>query len=144
MAAPYQPVYHFTAASGFDASGLPTGLAFTGPERLFDFQRRASPLQPHRQLLEIEQLACGEVDLPYDDQLGQVQVPVLYVGAGGGFGEEGLPSLSLLGSTDVSSLLVSAFPPELRILDYGHADLWLAEDAGARAWTPILAWLQAR
>lgn len=31
---------------------------------------------------------------------------------------------------------------EARLFDYGHADLFLAGDAGSAVWEPILDWLQ--
>ena len=69
-------------------------------------------------------------------------VPVLYVGGAGGTGRYGLHTLSLLGSRDVSSLVVQRFPDEARGLDYGHVDLFIADDAEATVWAPILDWLE--
>ena len=80
-------------------------------------------------------------DLPYDDYLGDITAPVFYVGAGGGLGEQGLYTLSLLGSTDVTSMIVQLFPPEAAAIDFGHVDLWTANDSPTLVWTPILDWI---
>jgi hypothetical protein len=65
------------------------------------------------------------------------------VGAGGGFGDLGIYTTTLLGSDDVSTLVVSLQPSELRLFDFGHADLFQADDAPDLVWVPILAWLQS-
>jgi hypothetical protein len=63
------------------------------------------------------------------------------VGAGGGFGRGDLYTLTLLGSQDVSSLIVSFYPSEQAAFDFGHADLFNAEDAKNLVWKPIYQWL---
>jgi hypothetical protein len=137
---PFTSSYHFTGGR-FDASGIPTGLTWTRERLFFDFLMEASPYQSLAEQLDTEALWCG-VDVPYDDHLGQVTVPVLYVGAEGGVGRHGLHGTSLLGSADVTSLLVRRYPEEGRLLDYGHADLFLAEDAKVAVWAPLLDWLE--
>ena len=47
-----------------------------------------------------------------------------------------LLATTLLGSTDVSTHIVSLAP--VRIADFGHADLFLANQAESLAWQPIL------
>jgi len=81
--------------------------------------------------------------VPFDDHLADITVPVLYVGAGGGFGAFGVYTTTLLGSTDVSIHLTTLVPPADRIEDFGHVDLFLADDAAALVWQPILDWLQS-
>jgi hypothetical protein len=68
-------------------------------------------------------------------------VPVLYVGAGGGIGRTGLYSTTLLGSTDVTSDIVSFYPPTESKIDFGHVDLFFARDAEQLVWAPIAQWL---
>jgi hypothetical protein len=43
----------------------------------------------------------------------------------------------------VTTHIVDLTPNEARIFDYGHADLFLANDAQTRVWQPILEWIQA-
>ncbi len=137
---PFLPTYHFTGGR-FDASNKPLGLTWT-PEHLFlDFLLLASPYQSLAEQVDTEALWCDEVESPYDDHLDAVTVPVLYVGASGGFGRQGLHALTLLGSTDVSTLVLQRFSEEARELDYGHADLFLSDDAETSVWAPLLEWL---
>ncbi len=134
------PFYHF-AGGTFDASGTPTGLLYTPERAWFDFERGASPYEPVRVLLDADETVCDATDVPFDDHLGDVRVPVLYVGAGGGFGEFGLYTTTLLGSHDVTTHIVRLLPPAERPFDIGHADLWNATDAPSLVWQPILDWI---
>jgi hypothetical protein len=135
------PAYHFTGGT-FEGI-VPNGLLYSTERALFDFETAASPYQPNRELADADAAVCEATDVPFDDHLSEITVPVLYVGAGGGFGEYGIYTTTLLGSTDVTSLVVNLLPVEARIADYGHADLFLANDAETRVWQPILDWIRA-
>ncbi|ATB30617.1 hypothetical protein [Melittangium boletus] len=137
---PSVPFYHFAAGS-FDASGSLTGLRYVGDRRFFDFLSSAHPYQSFTEMVEGDQLLCGKKNLPYDDFLKDVKVPVLYVGAEGGFGAYGVyAAKNLLGSQDVTALLVKN--ESGRPAEFGHADLWLADDAAKRVWEPIYNWMK--
>jgi hypothetical protein len=140
----FQPVpfYHFVGGS-FDANNLPNGLLYTDVTGFFDFEKGASPFEPSKVVNDGDEATCEQNDVAFDDHLADIKVPVFYVGAGGGFGEFGLYTTSLLGSTDVTSHIVHKVPAAARIVDYGHADLFLANDAQTEVWQPILSWLQA-
>lgn len=64
-------------------------------------------------------------------------------GGGGGFGDLGIYTTTLLGSSDVTHLVIQLLPPDLRIAEFGHGDLFQAADAETLAWAPLLAWLEA-
>jgi pimeloyl-ACP methyl ester carboxylesterase len=134
------PFYHMTGGT-FDANGVPTGLLYTTEQALFKLEKGASPFQPYREQAEADASTCELTDVPFDDHLGDITVPVLYVGAGGGFGDSGLYTTSLLGSTDVTSNIVSLSAQ--RAIDFGHADLFQGTNAQPLVWQPILTWLQA-
>lgn len=136
------PFYHFTGGT-FDTAGIPSGLTYSTERALFDFELGAAPFQPNQELADADAVICEQTDVPFDDHLAEITVPVLYVGAGGGFGEYGVYTTTLLGSTDVTTHIVSLLPPEARIADYGHADLFLANDAETRVWRTILDWVRA-
>lgn len=139
------PVYHFTGGL-FDQNGLPTGLLYSNEALLFSAFETASPFQPTRELADGDAAICdgpSVPDVPWDDHFEDVSVPVLYVGAGGGFGAFGIYTASLLGSTDVSAHIVSLTPPAARLFDIGHADIFIADDAPALFWQPVLDWLRA-
>ncbi|MFT3775848.1 MAG: hypothetical protein QM820_61675 [Minicystis sp.] len=127
--------------------GLVVGAAtFTlqGGKEL-DLESVAAPYQPVQLFADVEASTCDDprVDVGFDDYLDAVTVPVLYVGADGGFGDYGLYTLHLLGSSDVSTHIVDLLPPEARIAETGHANIFLGEEAETLFWDPILGWLQA-
>jgi hypothetical protein len=136
------PFYHFTGGS-FDAQGKPAGLLYSKDADLFSFEQGSAPFQPNRELADSDTATCGATEVPFDRHLAKIEVPILYIGAGGGFGEYGLYTTTLLGSKDVTSHIVHKVPASQRLADYGHADLFLANDAHTLVWQPILDWLEA-
>jgi hypothetical protein len=135
------PFYHFTGGV-FGADGKPAGLLYSSEADLFHFESAASPLQPNRELADADASTCEATDVAFDDHLSSITVPVLYIGAGGGFGEFGVYTTTLLGSTDVTTRIIHKVPPAQRLFDYGHADLFLASDAEQLVWQPLLEWMQ--
>ncbi|HYO53380.1 hypothetical protein [Archangium sp.] len=139
---PMVPDYHFTAGK-FDENDMPTGLQYVSERRFFDVLSAARPYQSFTEIVESEQLLCDEKDLPYDDHLSEVKVPVLYVGAAGGYGTYGEYAVkNLLGSEDVTLHEVQRLPDAYRAADYGHMDLFLASDAATAVWAPIHEWMK--
>lgn len=138
----FVPVYHFNAGT-FDASGLPTTLTYTEAPYWFDFLQGTAPYEPTRLLLDAEKTVCDEEDVRWDDHLADIRVPVLYLGAGGGVGEFGTYTTTLLGSSDVTVRIVDFEPAASRLEDFGHVDLFTARDAESLAWRPLLRWLRA-
>jgi pimeloyl-ACP methyl ester carboxylesterase len=137
---PPVPFYHLNAGE-FDASGLPTGLRFTREAYLYDFYQTAAPFQSSTEQAENDAIICGESATGYDDRLNEVTIPVFYIGAGGGFGEYGVDTLSRLGSADATTHVVNLYGPEARPVEFGHADLLMADDAKDLVWTPLYNWL---
>lgn len=144
----FAPQYHFTGGS-FDASGLPNGLLYQGEAGFFDFLAGAAPFEPLQVLVDADAAVCESSetiavpDVAFDDHLGEITVPVLYVGAGGGYGDLGIYTTTLLGSSDVTIHVVSLTPSE-RLFDLGHADIFQADAADVRFWQPILDWIESR
>lgn len=142
------PTYHHFAGQLDPATQLPTALTWTAEPVMFDLLQKASTYQSFAEVVDTEAIACGTeggaADVPYDDHFAEIEVPVLHVGAAGGFGVNGLYTLSLLGSTDKTVHLVQLLPPEARLMDYGHSDLWMAGNARQEVWTPLLQWIRAR
>jgi pimeloyl-ACP methyl ester carboxylesterase len=137
------PFFHSTGGV-IDFGTLETALLYTTDEALFALQRALSPFQPRREIVDGDEIVCDEEEMPYDDGLGSISVPVLYVGAGGGFGEFGVYTTTLLASTDVTLHLVDLAPPAQRSLDFGHQDLLIADDALSLVWLPVLDWIRSR
>ncbi|MBN1206300.1 MAG: hypothetical protein JXB05_15390 [Myxococcaceae bacterium] len=134
-----QPNYHL--AGGVLTDGVPTALRYS-PEAVFAQWLASAPR--HQALAEIadsDALFCGEAPLPVASSLGEIQVPLFYLGAAGGFGDHGVYSTALVGSTDVSTHIVRRLEAAREAEDFGHADLLYADDAPALAWHPLAAWI---
>lgn len=132
--------WHFVGGA-FDENGIPTDLRYTEAQLWLDFLQVVPPHLPVQTDLDGDALFCGEVKVPFGHHLGEINVPILYVGAGGGFGQYGYYTTTLTASKDVTKFTVSVTGD--RSTDFGHADLFLSGDAETLAWRPILNWLKA-
>lgn len=141
--APFTPWYHYLAGVFDPATMLPTGFQFVAEPAWHDFLLGGCAWEPTRFYAEYLGVTCGLGDLPFDDHLGEVTVPVFNVGVGGALGPLSGYTLSLLGSSDVTSLIVQLYPPEYAAADFGHIDLLIGENAEELVWQPILAWIEA-
>jgi len=135
---------HFHLMAGvFDAMGMPTGLQFADTQFAVDFYATWVPYQPNLIGQQINGITCPDVDLPFDDHLMDVTVPILWVGAGGGAGTLGEYMSSVVGSDDFEALIPSTSPDPY--LDFGHVDLFAAYqgvDVAQLVWQPILDWMR--
>lgn len=138
------PEYHFHGGY-WTESGLPNGLSYTDEGTFLAFLAAASPWQPLRELAEGDAATCDGPEapnVPWDDRLRAIRVPILYVGAGGGFGAYGGHTVMQLASRDTSAVLVTLLPPAARRWDIGHADIFHARNAPVWFWGHILDWLE--
>jgi RNA polymerase sigma-70 factor len=135
------PLYHLNA--GVIEEGGAVALRETSEERVAAWFAGGAPHQSMREAAESDALWCNEAPLPVEMPLDRIRVPLFYLGAAGGFGDHGLYSTTLVGSSDVQSLVVRRFGPEGEAEDFGHADLLFGDDAEALAWQPLAAWLLA-
>ncbi|MDI1442652.1 hypothetical protein [Polyangium sp. 6x1] len=136
-----KPQYHLIAGAFKDSA--PTDLRYA-PEALINDWLAHSP--PHQAVVESadrDALWCGEGPLPLVDHLAEITVPLFYLGAAGGFGDHGLYSTTVVGSTDVTTHVVRLLPTENEPEDFGHGDLLYADDAPTLAWDPLAQWLLA-
>jgi len=139
------PYFHYVGGTfpNGDFQAIPNGLSYSNVGDWNDFVFGPSPYEAVLMREEAFAITCGDdPNLPFDKHLNDINVPVFYVGAGGGIGSYGLYTLSLLGSTDVSNLIVSFYPPDQQAFDFGHVDLFYAEDAQKLLWGDILQWLR--
>lgn len=139
---PPVPFYHYLAGT-FDENGLPAGLQYATQDNIMNNAFAAPDFQSIGEMIDGEAIMSGDIENPYDDHLGDIQIPVYYVGAAGGFGQYGAYVLDLLGSADKDSLVVQMYPPEAAALDYGHADLFWADNAKGLVWEPICSWIKS-
>ena len=132
---------HFVGGT-FDDAGIPTGLRFTEPALWIDVIQATRPYWPLQAAADVARARCGMGrDVAFDDHLGEIAVPILYVGAAGGTGLDGAYTASLTDTRDYRELLVQRLPDDQRMYDFGHADLFTATDADMWVWQPILDWL---
>jgi pimeloyl-ACP methyl ester carboxylesterase len=136
LAAPYN-------AGIFDSeTQLPTGLQFTTLDIMSTFAEAVPPFQSINDLIDLEALLSNKTDR-YADRLGDITIPVFYIGAAGGVGEYGQFTVDQIGSNDKTVKVVST-PDMPRELNYGHVDLLFAGNAKNEVWLPILQWLKER
>lgn len=137
------PTFHMVAGV-FDETGMPTGFQFTGKDYYFHFLADGAVVWWAPVLTGVDQLntLCDVIDVPFDDHLGDVRIPTLNLAAAGGIGQASVYSTTLLGSPDVTTRIVSLKPPGEEALDFGHGDLWFADNAEKLVWRPILDWLK--
>jgi hypothetical protein len=138
------PGWHFVSGKFDDPNvPIPSGLLYTQPARWIKTISSVPPHQPLRTTYEMRACVCDEEDVSFDDYLSEIRVPILYLGAQGGFGTAGHYSASLTGSHDITNYTVSLQPADKRILDFGHGDIVLADDAPNLMWEPLRKWLAA-
>lgn len=137
----FPPVPSHFLAGIFDEDGIPIGLQYTQVPVFLEFIAVAPPTMPNAFLRDEYITNCSGYDVPWDDHISQIRVPVLYVSAGGGFGPQGSYTLDLLGSTDITRLHISTHPPEEVLLDFAHLELFLSNDAPTMVWQPIAEWI---
>jgi pimeloyl-ACP methyl ester carboxylesterase len=127
-----------------DEYGIPSGLRFTDDE-LWVAAMGASfpPYYPVRIDVDTDQLLCGTFDTPLDDHFAQITVPILHVGAKGGFGPSMYASTTFTASREVTTITVQRLSDEEEAMDFGHVDTVLAGDAETLVWRPILDWIMA-
>jgi len=131
--------WHFVAGS-YD-NGIPIGLAYTFPERWIRVlaEPHAGPYMPQKVGLDLNTCQCNNEDSKLDDHLTDIEIPIFYIGSGGGVEEQGFYTVDQLKSQDITKYIVSLNPEPT--LDFGHGDLFLASNADTEVWEPIRQWL---
>jgi hypothetical protein len=128
-----------------DEYGVPSTLRFTDDQLWMGALATAfPPYYPVRIDVDTDKLLCGTSDIPYDNHFAQITVPILHVGAKGGFGPSMYASTMLTASRDVTTITVQRLPDSDEAMDFGHVDTVLATEAETLVWRPILDWIMAR
>ncbi len=96
-------------------------------------------------MVDVNTARCDDpdYDVPFDDHLGDIVVPILAVGAAGGAAPEATTPW-LTASRDITQHTVQFMPDQLRMLDFGHGDLMMAGNAASEVWLPMLDWMMDR
>ncbi len=137
------PLYWHFVAGIFNLDGITTGLQYTDPRVWIDVLRAVPLYFPVLVDIDGARANCYDVAPPFTDHLGEITLPILYVGSGGGEGTHGYYSLTRTASTDITKFSVQLHPDDERAIDFAHVDLLAATDAKTLVWQPILDWLVA-
>jgi hypothetical protein len=121
--------------------GVATGLTKSSEAMIARWFAHATPHQSLRESADTDSIWCGDGSGPPAPDLSRIEVPLLYVGAAGGYGEHGIHSTTRVGSSDVTSLIIARQPPDQVAADFGHGDLLFAADAPTLVWEPLAEWL---
>lgn len=125
---------------GVFEEGMPVDLAYTPTVQYLEWLQGFNNFNATRFDYDISSLYCPDVDSPFDDHLHLIDVPVLFVGAGGGWGNMMDYTASLLTGADDVSVHTVSLNSEM-LLDIGHVDIFTAECAALEFWTPMYQWL---
>ncbi len=134
--------YHFLAGE-FDSDGMPDGLQYTNVDLWVDFMIHAPPFFPNAFSRDELISGCGAEDAPWTNQLDEVNLPVLFVSAAGGFGLMYSYTLDLMTDAEISTLTVELHPSDEVDLEFAHIDLFTASNAPQLVWQPILEWIMS-
>ncbi len=138
---PFSDWWHYWGGVFDEETGMPTDLRFTPIETALDFMRTGCAWETLRFIYEYEQILCDDEDVAWDDNFGQVTVPLLILAPVGGLGEAGVYSAGLTASTDVEILRPGLLGPDQWREDFGHIDIWTSPQAPDLVWDPLLAWI---
>jgi len=136
------PIFWHFVAGYLDENDIPSDLRYTDSRVWRDLFGHVPPHFPMQADWDNDALFCG-IDVPFDRHLQQIAVPILYVGAAGGFGTYGYYTTTLTASSDITKFTVQFQPDDQRMVDFAHGDLFLATDADKLVWKPILDWIVA-
>ena len=92
-----------------------------------------SHYMPNQLWSEIDAVNCSSMNVPFDDHIGLISVPILYFGAEIGAGTAGEYTSSLTSSTDITNHTASSF---------GHMDMWVGNNADHLVWSNLRHWLK--
>ena len=125
-------------AGSYTVSPPSATLLFTDGQRIVNLFGASPAYMPYQLTYDLSASQCSSDAFPvvFDDHLEAVDVPILYIARQ----EANLFTTTLTQSHDVTKVLVN---PTLDPSLYGHADFFLANDAAAKIWRPILDWIQA-
>ena len=138
---PLGPFWHFIGGDLPSPGAIPFGPLYTDAGRWFQLLSSLAPYQPQLTVFETRACACNDVNVTIDDHLDDISVPILYLGAGGGFGTLGYYTTGLLASEDITKITVSQQSVPNRFKDYGHADLFMGQNASTLVWQELRQWL---
>jgi hypothetical protein len=133
--------FHYFGATW--ENDFPSDPEYTTLDQAFDFMEAGVPWESTLFMMDYLALMSDAVDVPFDDHLAQIQVPIFNVCPAGGFGELGHYGTTLIGSTDITHLDIQLKADGEHVFDYGHIDVFTAFNAPELVWQPILEWIDS-
>jgi pimeloyl-ACP methyl ester carboxylesterase len=124
-----------------DSLGRPSDGRYSRTPVILEAMAHLAPWRSRATMIDYFGIPCGTADRPYDDHLAEITVPVLYIGTAGGMGKDGLYVNTLLGSANVTELLIQLLPDDQASDDFAHVDVFTADVARRLVWKPIRHWL---
>ncbi|MCB0552747.1 MAG: hypothetical protein KDD02_04280 [Phaeodactylibacter sp.] len=135
-----EPHSHFLA--GMRENDFPVGFQFLTVDQWLDFMQAAPLYEPAQFVNDYSVMMTGIEDSPFDDHFAEITVPILNLAAYGGLGYPSEYAFSFIGSTDVTHHIIQLLPDDQGMLDFGHIDIFLANNAEELAWQPLLEWIE--
>ena len=137
-----EPHSHFLA--GVWENDFPTGFQFLTVDQWLDFLQAAPLYQPTLFANDYSIMVSEIEDSPFDDHFAEITVPILNLVAYGGLGYPSEYAFAFIGSTDVTHQIIQLLPNDQALLDFGHIDIFIANNAEELAWQPVLEWISTR
>jgi len=136
------PIHAFTVLR--DSSGIATQGRYSSTADILETYI-GQPVYPIPNAMDADMfgVSCFTIDTPYDDNLGQIKVPVLYIGAAGGFGKVAEYTMQLLGSSDITIIMMQVLSDADAVNDFGHMEPFTASKSKQLVWQPMHAWIVA-
>ncbi len=133
------PGHPFHYWAGVLEEGMPVELRFVDWELWLDFLASGTAYEPIIWTVDWCGYVAGILDTPYDDHFAEIEIPILNITPAGGFAEATYHGLSLLGSTDVETLMPAMGLPVEE--EYAHIDIFTYPGSEQLVWQPILEWI---
>jgi hypothetical protein len=131
---------HYLA--GIWEDDLPVDLVHLTVDQWLDFMIAGAPWEPVQFMLDYSLWGCPDYEVPWDDHFGEITVPVLNIAPAGGIGPYTQYCLGLLGSNDITDMVIQTLPDDQALFDIGHIDIWVADVAPDLVWAPVLDWIE--
>jgi len=131
----------FMAAMTWEPLQYPDESHYSNLKVSLEGTQQIDPYAPALYRFEVEAIKSGRLDLPFDDHLGDITVPVFAVCSGGYMRGMAGYTTTLLGSTDVTVLNVSRDAEMM--YDVGIVDISHGRKAATLFWQPIAEWVEA-
>lgn len=134
------PPFHYLASTW--ENDFPAAFKYVQLDQWLDFMIAGVPWEAARFVMDYCSILSDAANVPFDDNYHLIDVPIFNVCPAGGFGELDIYGTQMLGSTDVTNHIIQLDSPENALFDFGHIDLFIAPEAEALFWQPMLEWMR--